>query len=691
MLGRIFTGRLPTTQANLDLINSRIRKVQSDMTILDNKVRAGQIDSRQAAYQRQQLIGEVDELRRVIANSRLSTPSYKTPSDIRTGKPAKKYIADSQLRITERDARLPVRSIPSNWQATELTELDVPNIPAQVAARNRWPSHWPGNHSPMIMQAIMQTGEVNGKQLIDPRSKDMNLRLDMVGSLQDMNTAIMLKARFQQLYKTMEASPAFTNGDRTLVNIVIGKINRQITFAEQEVERTRMTKPDPTKAFEKAKQKPMPNPYPGQSDTSSGDRAPPVPIDPSSGAGKDKSKVGTGQGKGTAKVIAKELVMPPTKIASDGGWNYYRVDIVDSKTRRTIRSKFYAEHPAKYGFAPSTPEGGQLFVTSQNQLDAAVNKKIADYEAAFKKMGKYIYHDNLKHGNLVAFVVPSGYKAVHVYEKQWSNNKNKYNYNYFYDGKLFLTANGQSKMSPAKIKSIIQNQFSQFMFNGQTNQYAENGHPLVFYASGGKGGFESLGGLHKPARMRKRNGSLMGFGAMQAHDRYHNMSTEQGVISRTQRQSYLTAERELSLAKKRAGARIDVTKEIKNQPVTRPWSMQVSAPTQEVEQLHIMLDSSLQSIGITQGMLTQQAHNYIAAIVNSLDSSMNPTERTEFVVEKIMSEMVNRSALLRDDVRVDVRQNGWPPVNIAPADTTSVDGLGSAFLKTKAAMGRLLG
>ena len=78
MLGRIFTGRLPTTQANLDLINQRIRKVQTDMTILDNKVRAGQIDSRQAAYRRQQLIGEVDELRRAIANSRLSTPSYKT-------------------------------------------------------------------------------------------------------------------------------------------------------------------------------------------------------------------------------------------------------------------------------------------------------------------------------------------------------------------------------------------------------------------------------------------------------------------------------------------------------------------------------------------------------------------------------------------------------------------------------------
>jgi len=506
MLGKIFTGRLPTTQANLDLINARIRKVQTDMTVLDNKVRAGQIDSRQAAYRRQQLIGEVDELRRVIANSRLSTPSYKTPSDIRTGKPAKKYISysDSRAFISEYDGPSRINKVPSNWQATELTELDVPKIPAQAAAKNRWPSHWPGNHSPMIMQAIMQTGEVNGKQLLDPRTKDMKLRLDMVGSLQDMETAIMVKARFQELYNNIQSDPRFTNGDRSLVNMVIGKINRQITFAEQEIEKRRMTRPDPSKAFEKAKRTKIPtNPYPGQSDTSSGDREPPKPI------------------------------APP---------------------------------------APPTPK---------------------------------------------------------------------------YSGPTLQELRRPSLTLP---------------------------NPRSFSPT-----------------MARRTGTTMTLGALQAHDRYKELDEDGKVISRTQRQSYLTTERELSLAKKRAGARIDVTQEIKNQPITRPWSMQVSAPTQDVEQLHIMLDSSLQSIGITQGMLTQQAHNYIAAIINSLDSSMNPSDRTEFVVEKIMSEMVNRSALLRDDVRVDVRQNGWPPVNIAPADTTSVDGLGSAFLKTKAAMGRLLG
>ena len=182
----------------------------------------------------------------------------------------------------------------------------------------------------------------------------------------------------------------------------------------------------------------------------------------------------------------------------------------------------------------------------------------------------------------------------------------------------------------------------------------------------------------------------MALGAMQAHDRF-NKTPQERVLTLTQRKSYLATEREMTLAKARVGAKVDVNQQLKETPVTRPWSMQVTVSTQQLEQLHLQLDQALTSIGLNQSMFTQQAHNYIAQILNSLDSSMNPSERTEFVVEKIMSEMVNRSALLKDNVRVDVRQNGWPQVNKPPADTTSVDGLGSAFLKTKAAMGRLLG
>ena len=389
------------------------------------------------------------------------------------------------------------------------------------------------------------------------------------------------------------------------------------------------------------------------------------------------------------------MLSQPKKVSSNiPGWDIYKIDITSGRTGEYLRSKFYAMHN-KYGFAPATPEGGQLYVNTPSDIPAAINKRIADYEEKFKRETKYVPYEYAKHGTLRTRFTPNPsagqvYKLVEVYERRWPNNPNKYNYNYFYDGKLFATANGQPKRTPQQIMDIPK-QLSALLFNGQNNQFAKDGHPLVRYATGGLGPYDSLGGHKKPARMRRRNGSLMGIGAMQAHDRYRNMSSEQRVISRTQRQSYLTTERELSLAKKRAGAKIDVTQELKSQPVTRPWSMQVSAPTQDVEQLHIMLDSSLQSIGLTQGMLTQQAHNYIAQLVNSLDSSMRPSDRTEFVVEKIMSEMVNRSALLRDDVRVDVRQNGWPPVNITPAETNSVDNLGGAFLKTKAAMGRLLG
>jgi hypothetical protein len=688
MLAGVVPVRLPTTQANIDLVKNRIKQVQYNMTALDQKVKAGTIDSQQAGYLRRQLIGEVDELRRVIANSRLSTPSYKVPRDLqvyRGSKPANKYVsyADSRAFISDYDGVAPVNKMPSDWQATELSELDVPDVPAQTGQTASWPSHWPGQHSPLIMQTVMQAGEINGKQIIDPRTQLMKLNLNMVQSKADMDTALVLKSRYTLLYQQATDDIRFTFTDRTLINIIMGKINLQVSVAEAAVEQNRLAYNKAKELAEAAKGQEE-APYSGQDDTNSGDKS--VDLIPGTGNG-DEAKVGTGK----ETVLADELVMPAGKIGYDNGWTYYQVDIVNSSTKRTIRSKYYAAHPAKYGFAPSTPEGGQLYVDNINKLDAAIKKKVADYDADKFNTGKYIYYEELKHGNKVVFSVPSGYKAVDVYEKQWPRDKNKYNYNYFYDGKLFLTANGQSRLNPSKIKSIIQNQFSQVMFNGQTNQYAENGHPLVFYASGGKGGFESLGGYHKTARMARRNGSLMGFGAMQSHDRYRNISPAQRVQSRTQRQSYLTTERELTMAKARAGAKVDITQELKKAPVTRPWSMQVSLPSQMIEEIHITLDSSLTQIGLTQGMFTQQAHNYIASIVNSLDSSMNPSERTEFVVETIMSEMVNRSALLKDNVRVDVRQNGWPPINIAPAETTSVDGLGSAFLKTKAAMGRLLG
>ena len=190
MLGRITPGRLPTTQANLDLIKNRIKQVQSNMTTLDRKVKAGTIDSRQAGYLRRQLIGEVDELRRVIANSRLSTPSYRVPMEIRGKKPAKKYVSydDSRAFMSDYTGPARVNKMPSDWQATELSQLDVPNIPAQAGSGAKWPSHWPGMHSPMIMRAVMELGEYNGKQIIDPRNSNMKLNHLSIKQIQKLLT-----------------------------------------------------------------------------------------------------------------------------------------------------------------------------------------------------------------------------------------------------------------------------------------------------------------------------------------------------------------------------------------------------------------------------------------------------------------------------------------------------------------------
>jgi len=142
----------------------------------------------------------------------------------------------------------------------------------------------------------------------------------------------------------------------------------------------------------------------------------------------------------------------------------------------------------------------------------------------------------------------------------------------------------------------------------------------------------------------------------------------------------------MTLSRARAGARVDVTQQLKETPVTRPWSIQVSLPGDRVQMLHNMIDINLAQVGLSQAMFTQQAHNYVASVINSMDSSMQPAQQTELVIEKIMSEMVNRSALLKKDVKVDIRQTEEPQVNFS-----EVSGLSGGFLKTKAALGRLLG
>ena len=569
MLGRIYTGRLPTTQANLDLINARIKKVQSDMNTLDSMVKTGSIDMREAAYRRRQLIGEVDELKRVISNSRLSTPSYKTPSDIRGQKPAKKYVAqaDSRAFFTEYDNRQPVNKIPSDWQATELTELEVPAIPAQVATQSNWPSHWPGNHSPMITNDVTTAG----KPSVNPSNPNYGFNVNaLVSDFTYEQQSKTIVSKYKMLRDNIANDMTYTPGDRTLVNQIITKLTTHLAEGTQVLSQQQATNPSAAASAEEV--------YEGQTDTNSGD---------------EENLVWDGE---KWRTMPAEEAPAPTELYSEAD--------------------------------PFTPE------------------------------------DNIKlMQNMERYAESEGITFTDLFMTQFNNLTEQAMQGQLTKSQLFV-----------KLEELT----------GPINKGQGEGTLWVRRTGG-------MNGIKLPALLGRRRGDVMALGAMQGQDKFRNLTPKQRAMNNAQHQSYLAAERELTLAKARAGAKVDVTKELKNQPVTRPWSLQVTVTAPEIQQLSLMLDASLSQVGLSQEMLTQQAHNYIAHLINSLDSSMQPADRIEFVIEKIMAEMVNRSALLKDNVRVDVRQNGQQPVTIAPTETTSVDGLGSAFLKTKAAMGRLLG
>lgn len=569
MLGRIYTGRLPTTQANLDLINARIKKVQSDMNTLDSRVKTGSIDMREAAYRRRQLIGEVDELKRVISNSRLSTPSYKTPSDIRGQKPAKKYVAqaDSRAFFTEYDNRQPVNKIPSDWQATELTELEVPAIPAQVATQSPWPSHWPGNHSPMIANDVTTAG----KPSVNPINPNYGFNVNaLVSDFTYEQQSKTIVSKYKMLRDNIANDMTYTPGDRTLVNQIITKLTTHLAEGTQVLSQQQAAETTAAASAEEV--------YEGQNDTNSGN---------------DENLVWDGE---KWRTMPAEEAPAPTELYSEAD--------------------------------PFTPEDNITLMQ-----------------------------------NMEGYAESEGITFTDLFMTQFNNLTEQAMQGQLTKSQLFV-----------KLEELT----------GPINNGQGEGTLWVERTGG-------MNGIKLPALLGRRRGDVMALGAMQGQDKFRNLTPKQRAMNNAQRQSYLAAERELTLAKARAGAKVDVTKELKNQPVTRPWSLQVTVTAPEIQQLSLMLDASLSQVGLSQEMLTQQAHNYIAHLINSLDSSMQPADRIEFVIEKIMAEMVNRSALLKDNVRVDVRQNGQQPVTIAPTETTSVDGLGSAFLKTKAAMGRLLG
>ena len=184
MLGRIIPGRLPSTVADIKLLDQRIAFNKRQLTLLSQRVAQGLMSEQEAAYRRLYLQGENEQLEQTKRSRRYSTPSYRTPLDVfestRRGGAAKKYVSESQ------DDGLPAGyfgddngrrggSIPSDWNAMPSESITVPKLPHQPGIHmGKWPKHWPGSHSPIITKALMQALEVNGRQVLDPGEQDSN-------------------------------------------------------------------------------------------------------------------------------------------------------------------------------------------------------------------------------------------------------------------------------------------------------------------------------------------------------------------------------------------------------------------------------------------------------------------------------------------------------------------------------------
>jgi len=206
---------------------------------------------------------------------------------------------------------------------------------------------------------------------------------------------------------------------------------------------------------------------------------------------------------------------------------------------------------------------------------------------------------------------------------------------------------------------------------------------------------ELLAKLDKPATLRglqgikgfRKTGNLMGLGAMQAHDRASVMVRENGMTP-AQRASYLQAEREMTMARKRAGAKVDLSQQIRDEPVTRPWQLQVTIPSASLQAISTLLDQELGRANLSQEMFTQQLHTHIAATINAMPSGIRPRQQAELILEAVMSKTTNASGLLKKDVKVDINRGATSPLTFETSD--SISGVVGSLSGTRAALGRLL-
>lgn len=643
MLGTPYTGRLPTTQADINLLKSRIAKIKVDIQLLDQMVAQGRIDRREAGYRRQQYTGEIYDLERAIASSRLSTPSYKVPRDLqvfRAKKPAKKLVPESPKQDLPdgyfgTDYTGNHSSITSDWEPTTPMYFDVPDLPVQTGAGVSWPAHWPGQHSVLIMQAVMDAGQVNGLRVIDPRVSGFPVMLKPLDAA-NIDKVITVSGKYRELQEIIKINPAFTPSDSTLVNQILASIDTTLASA-------------------------------GASPTLSTTTA------------TDFDESGKFTDKAFERIIDDILRVDGMIMLSYNpmtGWAYTS----DANERGVSITKSLFDNLVRANAQSKTLRADQE-KTVNDAIRFINNIPLAKYQAGNSTMapagtGVLNILASPIPGTMQAEILQDGIPKQLAKAQLRSSGGNKYfkfTVNDIETGKLLMTY--ETPRFPAGARTTP---------NLQDYDMLVEAIKQEIYT-----GMDQINGYKRSSRNNRRVGTLMGFGAMQAHDR-NRAIRDNSVLSTYDQATYNQTLREMTMARARSGATVDITKQLKEQPVTKPWTLQVTLPPEKIQNLSTLIDSALVRTNLSQAMFTQQAHNYVASIVNSLSSDMTPTEQTEYVVERIMAEMVNRSALLRRDVKVDIDPNNMN-VRFETQQEANIEGLGSALLKTKAAMGRLLG
>jgi hypothetical protein len=632
MLGRIVPGRLPSTVADIKLIDQRIAFNRQQLALLPQRVAQGLLSQQDAAYRRLYLEGEIEQLTQAKRNRRYATPSYRTPLDVfestRRGAPANKYVSESNndglpAGYFGDDNGSNGGSIPSDWNASDPADFDVPNVPSQAGFNvGNWPAHWPGSHSALITKAVMEAGEVGMKQVVDPRQDDtMKLKgLNLVNVPAHMATAKQIQANYAYLLEIVSASPAFTVTDRSLVNRIYGKINRQISDAEA--------------AIEQAK---------------------------AQGTYREFSNTQYSEEK--IEDYKTYAIMKVTISWMDGSQS-------DLLRYYGASSKHGYIPKAENGMVPSKPEDiAAKYYKTSNEVRLEVDKFMQEQanlrELLYTHKGYSLYKAEEANPN---------YNDGRTREKYSIIGSDKVVY-------LEFTIDPSAKDSQGRYQSL-ELYYPKSTVTGYIDQQVSSG---TWPTQSAIAGF--FAGFKRNSRNARRTGNLMGLGAMQAHDRNAQLAND-GGMSPYERKSYLQAEREMSLAKKRAGAKVDLTKQLREEPITRPWQMQVSLSTAALNAISTRLNQQLASMNLSQEMFTQQMHTNVAAVINSMPSGMAPSEQAEMIIEHVMAKATNSSGLLKKDVKVDINRGSTSPLTFNQAE--SLSGVVGSLSGTRAALGRLL-